>query len=937
MDSVRSLSPLTICLCILLSLCLLGSSASASSTLWGKKIHFNIRRCLWQLHPDTEVPPLKELSVCLLLRLNSGAPWTGFDYKAPGKKHTELGLRGKGADLEVRLFEEKHLLEKKLIQDEWYSVCLTWSGRAPRLRVYINGTSQHEALLNSELPRELSSKGTLTLGVPHYVENGQVMIEHGADLIGEIGLFRMWARERSPEELRGQSCADGDVVSWDAKQWKYSCNPLPDNNLQCAVSAKGLIILLLYMCNNLSFSCEFYVNVDPAANVEVVQAEIAALLNFTFTYNFLKLTSDPNNISILPVVLENCLEETISTIYGQYIWPETFPGEKQAMVCKKPESERANRLCKLDIETDTTSWAQPDMRNCKALVNISGIINITVTADNAAEVVDVIEDLVDAQLGNSAELSASEVDTVVEKLSEVVDISIIEPAVGADIVNIVADILLSKTNITPVANTVLNLTERMGNNMDFQDESVSVTAPLLALSMINVDQNDFKGLTFGVSSMSSPLIPEDPITSNATQSSLRLNSHIVSASINNSHVINLKDRVVVTLRHQTPKQQDDKVQCGQGGWNSRGCETRSISSNRTSCLCDHLTHFAVLLDVSRGHVSKADSQIMTVISYLGCGISSIFLGVTLLTYLAFETLRRDYPSKILINLSAALLGLNMLFLLDSWLSSFSNYGLCIATAATLHYFLLASFTWMGLEAVHMYFALVKVFNTYIPSYILKFCAVGWGVPLAIVSLVLAIDIDAYGSIVTEEAAVMLQSTDPFCWLQNDVFFYVTVAAFFLLILLCNIFVFIVVLIQIRRMKANKLSGNSRGSLHDLRAVAGLTVLLGLTWALGFFSFGPGKVVLLYLFCIFNSFQGFFVFLFHCLMKENVRKQWKIHLCCGRFRLSDYSDWSRTLTVGGGGKKKNLVNSDSVASDNTSSIRKVSGSSAGSAPNHHQGA
>lgn len=68
----------------------------------------------------------------------------------------------------------------------------------------------------------------------------------------------------------------------------------------------------------------------------------------------------------------------------------------------------------------------------------------------------------------------------------------------------------------------------------------------------------------------------------------------------------------------------------------------------------------------------------------------------------------------------------MLFLLGSWLSSFSNYSLCIATAATMHYFLLASFTWMGLEAVHMYLALVKVFNIYVPSYILKFCAVGWG-------------------------------------------------------------------------------------------------------------------------------------------------------------------------------------------------------------------
>lgn len=70
----------------------------------------------------------------------------------------------------------------------------------------------------------------------------------------------------------------------------------------------------------------------------------------------------------------------------------------------------------------------------------------------------------------------------------------------------------------------------------------------------------------------------------------------------------------------------------------------------------------------------------------------------------------------------------MVFLVNSWLSSWGVYGLCVAAASTLHYFLLASFTWMGLEAVNMYFALVKVFNVYVPSYILKFCALGWGEP-----------------------------------------------------------------------------------------------------------------------------------------------------------------------------------------------------------------
>ncbi|XP_069388135.1 adhesion G-protein coupled receptor G6 isoform X2 [Paralichthys olivaceus] len=1212
-----SRSPLTVCLYIQLSVSLLGSTASSTTSLWGKKVQLNGRPCPWQLQPGVTVPALKELSVCLLLCRNIATEWTGFVYKAPGGRRIELGLGGSGSHLTVWLFGKRELLLWELKVKEWSSVCLTWSGRARRLRTYINGTLLHEAV-NLEPPQILAPNGTLTLGISHNVNaNGEVQPESGNNLLGEIGRFRVWSREWSAEELRRQSCADGDVVRWDQQQWKHSCPPVPDNSLHCAwslykikmwifivhateprncvVSAEGVTRgwLESIFPHNISvhdisvsspshscpvvndsaalhvqkpqgstaspdspcdkcFSCEVYVNVDPAASVEAVQAEITALLSLTFSNNFLNLSADPNSIMVLPVesfpvvtepptavstaattsgptqsrpaepanvsttgdpsdrnltgvgpdtffrvnvtvkiagptnpkdiikkwvkeslevngtmivlnlimkekvdwnmaqnnklktsyhqqkqyycafhvreykinsvaeiitfihsaltskheidsviieavdvaikqiLPENCLEETTVTIYGEYIWPESFPQDSQEMGCRKPKFEKAYRLCKLDIETDMTSWAEPDMRNCKQLVSISDLSNITVTTDNAAEVVGIVRDLVDVQLSNSSELSSFELDSVVEKLNKVVDISFIQPAVGADIVNVIANILLSETNVTPVATAVLKLTDKMGDNMYFIDESVSVNAPSMALSMMNVDGDGFKGLTFGVSSVLSlldlktffmwdfvgePLPDTDATislpselqncftrnttrvqfqfhgtnelfqdTTSATQSRWTLNSYIVSASINDTDVSNLSDRVLVTLSHHKPKQPDDRVQCmfwdfgkngGLGGWNSSGCETRNISPHQTSCLCDHLTHFAVLLDVSRTPISEADSHILTMISFLGCGISSIFLGITLLTYLAFEKLRQDYPSKILINLSAALLGLSMLFLLDSWFSSFSNYGLCIATAATLHYFLLASFTWMGLEAVNMYLALVKVFNIYVPSYILKFCAVGWGIPLVIVGLVLAIDKDAYGNIAAEQAASMHQSTDPFCWLQDDVFFYVTVVAFVLLIMLCNFSVFIVVLIQIRQMRANKPSANSVGSLHDLRAVASLTVLLGLTWSMGFFSFGPGRVLIMYLFSILNTLQGFFIFLFHCVMKENVRKQWRIHLCCGRFRLSDNSDWSHSVTAGGRCNKNNLINS--VASDNTSSIRKVSDSSTGSAPQHHQGA
>lgn len=42
----------------------------------------------------------------------------------------------------------------------------------------------------------------------------------------------------------------------------------------------------------------------------------------------------------------------------------------------------------------------------------------------------------------------------------------------------------------------------MGHNVDFQDKSMSLTAPSLALSLVNVNPNAFSGLTFGVTTES---------------------------------------------------------------------------------------------------------------------------------------------------------------------------------------------------------------------------------------------------------------------------------------------------------------------------------------------------------------------------------------------------------------------------------------------------
>lgn len=44
---------------------------------------------------------------------------------------------------------------------------------------------------------------------------------------------------------------------------------------------------------------------------------------------------------------------------------------------------------------------------------------------------------------------------------------------------------------------------------------------------------------------------------------------------------------------------------GTGGWSAKGCEVVFRNETHVSCQCNHMTSFAVLMDISRREVSKA--------------------------------------------------------------------------------------------------------------------------------------------------------------------------------------------------------------------------------------------------------------------------------------------------------------------------------------------
>lgn len=96
-----------------------------------------------------------------------------------------------------------------------------------------------------------------------------------------------------------------------------------------------------------------------------------------------------------------------------------------------------------------------------------------------------------------------------------------------------------------------------------------------------------------------------------------------------------------------------------------------------------------------------------------------------------------------------------------------------------------------------------------------------------------------------------------CWLKNDIAFYVGVVAYFILIFGLCLLIFIIVMVQLARIKRQNPQNQSpnRGVMTDLRSIAGLIILLGLTWGFALFAWGPLYLPFVYLFSIFNSLQG----------------------------------------------------------------------------------
>uniref|UniRef100_A0A8C7VHD5 Adhesion G protein-coupled receptor D1 n=1 Tax=Oncorhynchus mykiss TaxID=8022 RepID=A0A8C7VHD5_ONCMY len=294
-----------------------------------------------------------------------------------------------------------------------------------------------------------------------------------------------------------------------------------------------------------------------------------------------------------------------------------------------------------------------------------------------------------------------------------------------------------------------------------------------------------------------------------------------------------------------------------GVWSNEGCVRSGGNMSYSVCLCNHLTNFAILMQVVPMELTKAHQVALSTISYIGCSISIFCLTITLVTFAILSSVStiRNQRYHIHANLSFAILVAQILLLISF---CFDPGTLpCKVMAVLLHFFFLSAFAWMLVEGLHLYSMVIKVFGSEGSKHFYYY-GIGWGTSCNCIN------------------ACYLSPPSLSCWLslKNGAIWAFVAPALFVIVV--NIVILISVTRIISRISSEnyKVHGDANAVKLTAKAVAVLLPILGISWIFGVLAINDHALMFQYMFAVFNSLQGFFIFLFHCLLNSEVRAAFK---------------------------------------------------------------
>jgi len=125
---------------------------------------------------------------------------------------------------------------------------------------------------------------------------------------------------------------------------------------------------------------------------------------------------------------------------------------------------------------------------------------------------------------------------------------------------------------------------------------------------------------------------------------LELQSRIIASTVDPKPPGILKENVTISFTFDKETKEEDIPHCVfwdftiksqmNGSWSSKGCSLVKIVNKEVTCTCNHLTNFAVLMQVggNKEVPSAAHRKALEVITYVGCALSLTGEALTIIAY-----------------------------------------------------------------------------------------------------------------------------------------------------------------------------------------------------------------------------------------------------------------------------------------------------------------
>ena len=280
------------------------------------------------------------------------------------------------------------------------------------------------------------------------------------------------------------------------------------------------------------------------------------------------------------------------------------------------------------------------------------------------------------------------------------------------------------------------------------------------------------------------------------------------------------------------------------------------------------------------------------LSYIGCSLSILGTTMVLVTYTLFSELR-SLAGLILMNLCIPIFAINLLFItLGPTLQSFPVKELCSTVAVALHFFYLVQFSWMSIfscEMVRKFYLARKLLTDSKKKerkLLVSYMFIGWCMPMVIIIISIILNVSVEGWILY---GVDSDGNISLCWINH---FVSSILIFLLPLVLCfscNLLMFLLTtfLMFSNRDASTQQKNNTFILVRVWVAVFSTT---SLTWIFGFFAISSQLYWMWYPFVIFNSVQGFSIFLAFLFTKKIL----KLYFSLTKYKRNTVSTKSSTM-------------------------------------------